>query len=278
VLSVLILTVSSAIVPKLLQNDGSEIPVVGLGTGTTTVEAVQDAIEAGYRHFDTSLDYKDSEITIGKALKALISEGKIKRTDLYIVSKLEARDHARSRVPIGIKQSLANLGLDYLDLYLIHWPNSTVDILETWHGMEDVHKLGLTKSIGLSNFNEEQINRILANGTIKPVTNQVQCNPYNNQKKLLNYLNSHNITLTAYSPLGGTKGSENLLSDAKLHEIGTKHSVTSAQVALKYQLQRNVIVIPKSLQKKYIYENIDLFNFTLSDNDIKEIDALNKVN
>jgi diketogulonate reductase-like aldo/keto reductase len=272
-----ILCVNTEIAPRLLLNDGFKIPIVGLGTGTTTDEAVRDAIEAGYRHIDTSLNYKDSEKTIGKALKDLISEGKIKREELFIVSKLETSDLERSRVSIGIKQSLDNLGLKYLDLYLIHHPQSGVDVLETWRGMEDVHKQGLTKSIGVSNFDEEQIDRILANATVKPVTNQVQCNPYHNQKKLHDYLSKHNITLTAYSPLGGIFGSENLLKDSKLVSIGHKHNVTAAQVALRYQIQRNIIVIPKSVNKKYILENIDLFNFKLTDEDITEIDSLNKI-
>jgi len=272
-----ILCVNTEIAPRLLLNDGFKIPVVGLGTGITTDEAVRDAIEAGYRHIDTSLNYPDSEKTIGKALKDLISEGKIKREELFIVSKLENSDHERSRVPIGIKQSLDNLGLKYLDLYLIHYLQSGVDILDTWRGMEDVHKQGLTKSIGVSNFGEEQIDRILANATVKPVTNQVECNPYHNQKKLHDYLSKHNITLTAYRPLGGTFGSENLLKDSKLVSIGNKHNVTAAQVALRYQIQRNIIVIPKSVHKKYILENIDLFNFKLTDEDITEIDSLNKI-
>ncbi len=160
---------------------------------------------------------------------------------------------------------LTNLGLEYLDLYLIHNSRSTVDILETWKGMEDVLKKGLAKSIGVSNFNEQQIDRILANSSVKPVTNQVQCNPYYNRKKLLTYLSSKNITLTAYSPLGGRVGSENLLKDKKMVEIGHKHNVSAAQIALGNQIQRGVIVIPKSVTKKYIIENKGLQNsfFTL---------------
>jgi diketogulonate reductase-like aldo/keto reductase len=141
--------------------------------------------------------------------------------------------------------------------------------------MEDVHKNGLAKSIGVSNFNEAQIDKILANSTVKPVTNQVLCNPYHNQKKLLDYLQKKNITLTAYSPLGAS-GVENLIKDAKLVAIAHTHNVTSAQVALRYQVQRNVIVIPKSVTKKYIIENIDLFNFKLSDEEVHQIESLNK--
>jgi len=264
--------------PRITQNDGSKIPIVGLGTwktGASTYQSVRDAIEAGYRHIDTSLNY-GTEKDVGRALKDLMTEGKIKREDVYVVSKLETNDHPRNRVPVGIKQSLANLGLAYLDLYLIHGPNGPTDLADTWAGMEDVHKEGLTKSIGVSNFNEQQLDHILAKATVKPVTNQVLCHPYHNQKKLLEYLTKHNITLTAYSPLGGTTGAEKMLSDAKLVSIAAEHNVTSAQIALKYQVQRNVIVIPMSTHKKYIEEDIDLFNFKLTDEDIKAIDALNK--
>jgi diketogulonate reductase-like aldo/keto reductase len=225
----------------------SKIPIVGLGTwktGANTYQAVRDAIEAGYRHIDTSLNY-GIEKDVGRAIKDLITEGKIKREDLYVVSKLEGNDHPRSRFCIGIKESLANLGLKYLDLYLVHHPVESTDSVETWAGMEDVHKEGLTKSIGVSNFNEQQLDHILAKATVKPVTNQVLCNPYHNQKKLLTYLTKHNITLTAWSPLA--HGAEKLLSDEKLVSIGKAHNVSAAQIALKYQVQRNVIVIPTSI-------------------------------
>jgi len=263
--------------PRITQNDGSHIPMVGLGTFGTrqeTYQAVRDAIDAGYRHIDTSLDY-GSEKDIGRAIKDLVKEGKIKREELYIVSKLEGDYHARAKVPVGIKESLTNLGLEYLDLYLIHNPSSPIDVVETWHGMEDVHKSGLAKSIGVSNFDENSLDRILKNSTIKPVTDQVSCNPYWNQKRLLEYLNKNNITLTAYSPLGAGNV-DNLLKDAKLVAIGHAHNVTSAQVALRYQIQRNVIVIPKSVTKKYIIENIDLFGFKLTDDEMHQIDALTK--
>jgi diketogulonate reductase-like aldo/keto reductase len=266
------------IAPRITQNDGSKIPIVGFGTwktGTHTYQTVRDAIEAGYRHIDTSLNY-GSEKEVGRAIKDLITEGKIKREDVYVVSKLENKDHPRAQVPIGIKQSLANLGLKYLDLYLVHHPGEGTDSVETWAGMEDVQKEGLTKSIGVSNFNEHQLDQILAKATIKPVTNQVVCNPYHNQKKLLSYLTKHNITLTAWSPLSGSNGAENLLSDSKLVSIAKAHNVTSAQIALKYNVQRNVIVIPSSIQKKYILEDIDLFHFKLTDEEVQEIDALNK--
>ena len=273
--------VFSAQTPTLLMNNGLKIPIVGLGAMGISEEAVREAIADGYRHIDTSLNYKasdgkqDSEVIIGKVLKELIKEGKVKREELFVVSKLESNFHERKKVPEGLKKSLSRLGLDYLDMYLVHSPSTNVALEETWLGMTDVLKANLTKSIGVSNFNEAQLDKISANGT-KPVTNQVISNPYRNQNKLLSYLNKHNITLTAYSPLGG-RHDPNLLKESKLIEVGKRHNVSAAQVALKYQVQRGVIVIPKANTPKYIKENIDLFGFTLTETDIKEIESLNKV-
>jgi len=264
--------------PRITQSDGSKIPSVGLGTwktGAATYQAVKDAVEAGFRHIDTSLNY-GTEKDVGRAIKDLIKEGTVKREDLYVVTKLETAEHPRAKVPDGIKKSLANLDLPYVDLYLIHGPGGPTDITETWAGMEDVQKLGLTKSIGVSNFNQQQLDKILAKATVKPVTNQVLCHPYHNEKTLLDYLNKHNITLTAYSPLGGTNGAEKMLSDPKLDAIAKTHNVTAAQVVLRFQIQRNVIVIPMSTNKKYILEDIDLFSFKLTDDDMTAIYALNK--
>lgn len=279
ILSLLSLLVHSVdIAPKINLNDGHQIPLVGLGTwksGPEVYQAIIDAIEAGYRHIDTSLGY-GTEADIGKAVKQLISDGKIKREELYIVSKLEADGHTRAKVAEGIKKSLANLGMDYLDLYLIHFPVNDNTIVDTWLGMEDVYGQGLTKSIGVSNFNEKEVDLVLANGKVKPVTNQVISNPYKTQKSLLTYLNGKNITLTAYSPLGGDGEVSQLTSEPKIAAIAKTHNVTGAQVVLRYQIERNVIVIPKSITKKYILEDIDLFGFKLSDQEIKDIESLNK--
>ena len=173
------------------------------------------------------------------------------------------------------------LGLDYLDLYLIHGPQgspSNVSLVETWQGMIDVLKANLTRSIGVSNFDIDQLEKISANGAyIRPVTNQVKSNPYHTQKKLLEYSNKHNITITAYSPLGGSRD-PNLLKEPKLVAIGKKYNASVAQVALKYQVQRGVIAIPKANNPKYLKENLDLFRFTLTKDDIKQIESLNRDN
>ncbi|XP_054152487.1 aldo-keto reductase AKR2E4-like [Oppia nitens] len=260
------------------------MPIAGFGTSFATEQSIRDALEAGYRHFDTSLNYmnKDEtiqmEIVMGNVFNDVISSGKIKREELFIVSKLEEWDHQRDRVPIAITQSLTNLGLDYLDLYLIHGPESTerknVSLVETWMGMNDVLESGLTKSIGVSNFDRTQIRSILGTGVV-PVTNQVISNPYWTQKPMLAYLQSHNITMTAYSPMGGITDPD-LLKDAKLNEIAQFHRVSNAQIAMRYQIQRGVIVIPKANHQKYIVQNLDLFSFNLLDYEMTEIEALNK--
>ena len=276
-------------------SDGNRMPVIGLGTyravGNESYESVVEALHAGYRHIDTAYLY-ENEDEIGRALKQVFSEGKIKRQDVFVVSKLWHTFHSRPLVMKGIEESLKKLGLEYLDLYLIHFPFglkegtnqmtpkdsngtvlfSNVDYLETWKGMEDVHKKGLSKSIGLSNFNSKQIDRILANAEVKPTVNQVECHPYLNQKPLLEFCRERNITLTAYSPLGTGR----LLNETKVIEIAQRHNVSAAQVLIKYEAQRGIAVIPKATKSKYIYENIDIFGFDLTAEDMIKIDSLNQ--
>ncbi|CAG2120962.1 unnamed protein product, partial [Medioppia subpectinata] len=184
----------------------------------------------------------------------------------------------RQNVPRGIKQSLTNLGLDYLDMYLVHSPESTkpdnVSVVDTWLGMNDVLKANLTRSIGVSNFDVKQLEALVGKGAV-PVTNQCISNPYRTQNELLSYLQKHNITLTAYSPLGGITDPD-LLKEAKLIEIAAKHKVSAGQVALRYQVQRGVIVIPKANNPKYIQENLDLFSWKLTDQEFNDVEALNR--
>ena len=187
---------------------------------------------------------------------------------------------------------MSDLGLQYLDRFLIHFPfglkegtnqmtptdsNGTllfsdVDYIETWKGMEYVYDKGLAKSIGVSNFNSQQIDRVLSMARIRPTINQVECHPYLNQKQLLDFCSERKIVLTAYSPLGTGR----LLNESIIIDIGERHNVTAAQVLIKYQAQRGIVVIPKATNIKYIEEDFDIFNFTLSANDMKSIDSLNK--
>ncbi|XP_063986542.1 aldo-keto reductase family 1 member B1-like isoform X2 [Diachasmimorpha longicaudata] len=263
-----------------------------------TPEAVKYAIDIGYRHLDCAPIY-GNEKEVGSGIKAKIEDGTVQREDLFIVSKLWSNSHKVTSVEKALKKSLVSLGLDYLDLYLIHWPFavedgddfvpqnpdgtpklSDIDYLETWKGMEGVLQKGLTKNIGVSNFNSEQIERLLENCQIKPVVNQVEVHPYLSQKELSKFCNDRGIMITAYSPLGAPNrfwakpDDAKILEDDKLVEMGKKYNKTSAQIAIRYQLDRGHLAIPKSVTKARILENSQVFDFTLSSKDIEYINSL----
>ncbi|CAG2056458.1 unnamed protein product [Timema podura] len=229
---------------------------------------------------------------------------------MTILSCMEKYGNRPELVPITIKllklarcackNTLADLGLDYLDLYLIHWPFAfrdngelfpmkdgkadvvDVDVTETWKGMEECVKLGFAKSIGISNFNSEQIKKVVNSATIKPVTNQVECHPYLNQKKLREFCKQHNIVITAYSPLGnpGSKfnapGTPNILQDTKLNELAKKHGKSVAQIILRYLIDVGTVPIPKSVTKTRIEENINVFDFKLSPEELAYVDSIDR--
>jgi aldehyde reductase len=291
-------------VPKVKFYNGYEVPIFGLGTWKSqpgeVTQAVKDAIDIGYRHIDGAHIY-GNEKEVGTAIRAKIEEGIVKRKDLFITSKLWNTFHSPALVETAIKKTLTDLGLDYLDLYLIHWPFgykenenlfptnpdgstalSDVDYLDTWKAMEGVLSKGLTKNIGVSNFNSEQITRLLEKASIKPVTNQIECHPYLTQKKLSDFCKEKDILITAYSPLGSPDrpwakpDDPKLLEDEKLIELGQKYNKTPAQILIRYQLDRGHIVIPKSVTKSRIAQNIDVFDFKLSPEDIAYIDTFDR--
>nr|CAH7752799.1 unnamed protein product [Callosobruchus chinensis] len=288
-------------VPKIKLNNGLEIPAFGLGTWKSkpgeVEQAVKDAIDLGYRHIDCAYVY-GNEKEVGAALKAKLNDGTVKREDLWVTSKLWNAFHRPDLVEKALKESLKNLQLDYLDLYLIHWPVaykeegelfprdangkiifSDVDYVDTWKALEECVRKGLTKSIGLSNFNSKQIERVLSIATIKPVMDQVECHPYLNQKKLIEFCRSKNIAVTGYSPLGSPDRpwakpeDPQLLDDPKLKQLADKYKKTPAQILLRYQVERGVITIPKSVTKSRLQQNIDIFDFSLSKEDVAYLDT-----
>jgi aldehyde reductase len=295
---------AASLVPKFKLNNGKEFPAVGLGTWQApkgvVKEAVKNAIDVGYRHLDCAYAYQNEE-EVGEAIAEKIAEGKIKREDLFITSKLWNTFHSHDKVTECLKATLKNLRLDYLDLYLIHWPfgykeggeifpkdangkflSSNVDFVESWKAMEEYAEKGLLKSIGLSNFNSQQIDRIIGIAKIKPTVLQVECHPYNNQEQLIQFCAERGIVVTAYSPLGSPEnpwakeGDDQPLKNPVIIKIAEKHKKTPGKVLLKYQLQRNVVVIPKSVHRERLEQNIDLFDFKLDGDDMKEINSLNK--
>ncbi|TET90714.1 MAG: aldo/keto reductase [Methanomassiliicoccales archaeon] len=252
-------------------NNGAEMPIFGLGTfqaerGGETREAVLDAFDAGYRLVDTAAMYGNEE-DVGRAVR----ECGIPREEIFVTTKLWNDDHGYDRAVAAFEESLEKLGLSYVDLYLIHFPVEGLRN-ESWRALETLQEEGKCKSIGVSNYMIWHLEELLKYSSTVPVINQVEFNPFLYQKDLLEFCHSHNIRLEAYSPL--TKGHR--LNDPNLAEIALNYSKTPAQILIRWVLQRDIIVIPKSSRKERIYENADVFDFEISHEDMKALDSLNE--
>jgi len=257
--------------------NGRTMPKIGLGTyrvkdSDECRESVKHAIEQGYRSIDTAMIY-GNEKTVGQGIKEGLKSTGLSREDLFITSKLWLTDFGRQNVEEAYRQSVEKLGLDYLDLYLMHWPGTNEAVMiDSWRGMEDLYKQNQVKNIGVSNFTPEHFEALLAQVSIKPVINQVEFHPYLTQNKLRKYLEAQNIIMESWSPLMNSQ----ILHDDVINEVANEVGKTPAQVVIRWNIQHDVVVIPKSVTPHRIEENLDVWNFELSDKQMERIDQLNQ--
>lgn len=231
--------------------------------------AVSTALEVGYRSIDTAMIYKN-EVGVGKALK----ESSIPREDLFITTKVWNSDQGYENTLRAFDESLERLGLDYIDLYLIHWPTPQFDqYVDTYKALEKLYHDGRVKAIGVCNFEIEHLERLLNECEVVPVLNQVECHPYLAQTELKEFCAKHNIFVEAWSPLD--QGGE-VLQDEVVQKIAESHGKTAAQTVLRWHLQNNTIVIPKSVTPSRIKENFDVFDFELTTDEMKAILEINR--
>ncbi|MGM9885776.1 MAG: aldo/keto reductase [Lactococcus sp.] len=258
-------------------SNGEKIPRVGFGTwqskdGEEAYQAIKTALEVGYRHIDTAAVY-GNEASVGRAIK----DSGIARSDLFVTSKLWDTALTKEDAAREIDESLSRLGLDYMDLFLIHWPNPLPTRphfaernAQVWHAMEDAVRAGKIKSIGTSNFHARHLLPLLEVAEIKPVVNQIIINPSVQQTELVQFNQEHDLLTEAYSPLGTGK----ILGLSELTELAEKHRKSVAQVVLRWSVQKGFLPLPKSVTPARIRENAQIFDFTLSSDDMALIDGL----
>jgi 2,5-diketo-D-gluconate reductase A len=261
-------------VPEILLNNGRSIPQFGFGVfqikPADTAEAVSTALKTGYRHVDTAEMY-GNEKEVGEA----IAKSGLDRGDVFVTSKLSNDAHLPDDARAAFDLSLEELGFDYLDLFLIHWPLPTRydgDFVSTWRTLEEFYRDGRARSIGVSNFQPHHIRRLRAEAEVPPAINQIEVHPYLTQDDVRGFCAEHQIAIEGWSPIG--QGLE--LSDPTINEIAERIGKTPAQVVLRWHIERGDIVFPKSVTAARIKENFAIFGFELSGEDVEAISALNK--
>lgn len=253
-------------------NNGVQIPQLGLGVyqtplGEQTVNSVMWALEAGYRHIDTAKIYGNEE-SVGEGIRA----SGVSREEIFLTTKLWNEDIRRGRTREAFEESLAALGTDYIDLYLIHWPAEGFE--KAWSEMEALYREGKIRAIGVSNFHRPHLEQLSKTAEITPAVNQIESHPYLTNQELIDHCRSLGIEVEVWSPLGGTGG--NLLADPALNTLSEKYQKTPAQIVLRWDIQREVIVIPKSTHRDRIISNLMVDDFELSDDDMELISSLNR--
>ena len=257
---------------SLTLNNQSNIPILGLGTwrlvGKEATETVKKAIQMGYTHIDTAEMY-DNEIQISEAIRSFDHK------KLFLTSKVWYNDLHYQSVIHACKESLKKLKIDYLDLYLIHWPNPSIDMQETFQALKELYSAGLIKAVGVSNFTIRHLKQALSicqSLSLPIVTNQVEFHPFLYQESLLNFCRKNNIYLTAYRPIAKGLVNQNKI----INQIAKKYQKTPIQITLRWLIQQDIIAIPKASSEKHLKENLDIFNFELDNSDVEIIKTVNQ--
>jgi 2,5-diketo-D-gluconate reductase A len=261
-------------IPDITLNDGHTIPQLGFGVFKVdpgeTERIVSDALEAGYRHIDTAAVYRNEE-GVGRAIAA----SGIPREDLFVTTKLWNSEQGTDSARAALATSLETLGLDHVDLYLIHWPRPDLDrYVASWQTLEELRGEGLTRSIGVSNFHRPHLERLLAETDTVPAVNQIELHPAFAQRELRSFGEGHGIRTEAWGPLG--QGKYDLFGEQAVQAAAAAHGATPAQVVIRWHLQHGIIVFPKSSTRERIAENIDVFDFELTADEVAAIDALDR--
>lgn len=261
-------------IPTITLNNNVPIPQLGLGVWRASDEeaehAVTMAINSGYRLIDTAMVYQN-ERGVGRAIAA----STIPREELFITTKLWNSDQGYEQTLRAFDASLERLGLDYVDLYLIHWQMPKMRLYnDTWRAFEKLYTDGKIRAIGVSNFDETHLTDLLEHGTVIPAVNQIEVHPDFQQKNLREFCAKYDIAVESWSPLGGTKSGNAVLQTDIIKSIALKHDKTPAQIALRWHIENNLVVIPKSVHEERIKENIDVFDFSLDENDHAKIATL----